>query len=153
MSDVITKYNDTAIKVTKPVDEVIYADNLITQIKGIQKSIDNYSASISELESKKNYLISLLNAAINLGVDTDGVSKIVPQTLTPFQLNMALYKIGKYTQVQSLLNASGNEVMKIAYSTALVFKRQHAMILGAAQALNMSSEDLDNLFILGATIS
>jgi hypothetical protein len=70
-----------------------------------------------------------------------------------FQAKVALDQSGLLETVQSLMDdpATPNKI-KLAWNNGATFKRYSDMILSMAAVLNLSDEQLDNLFSLAATI-
>lgn len=65
-----------------------------------------------------------------------------------FQAKSALYNFGIYDQVETLINsANTNPITKIAWYEANEFRRNSPAIIDIAQQLNLTEEQLDQLFI------
>lgn len=56
-------------------------------------------------------------------------------------------------QVQSIVNASTDPIVSLAWNKAAVFDRQSPMILGLAAQVPLTSAQLDQLFQLASTIT
>ena len=82
----------------------------------------------------------------------------VPQSITPLQVRLAMiHSWIDPTTIDTVLDSIDdvNEklVAKYMWEYANEFKRDNAMILSLAPVLWLSSEDIDNLFILWSTLS
>lgn len=71
---------------------------------------------------------------------------------SPFQGRMALSKAGLLSQAQTLIDA-GDEKTKTAWEYALEWRRVSPMISTLGAALNLSDEQIDDLFKEAAQIS
>jgi hypothetical protein len=65
---------------------------------------------------------------------------------TKFQAKAALAAIGKLTLADSVVLASGNATIQLAWAEASTFKRNSPSIAALAGALSLSETDLDDLF-------
>ena len=78
----------------------------------------------------------------------------VPQEITRFQAEAQLHISGLLPSVVAIMEHQDTpEITKIAWRTAQVFRRQSPIILSLAPLLNVSSQELDNLFISAKTIT
>jgi len=69
----------------------------------------------------------------------------VPQAVYPLQIRKALRAAGLMASVKAILAQSSDEVNE-AWECASVITRDNPMLLGVAQALDLSSEQVDTLF-------
>lgn len=69
----------------------------------------------------------------------------VPQSVYPLQIRKALRAAGLMGQVKAILTQSGEDVQE-AWEYASIITRDNAMLQGAAQALGLTSEQVDTLF-------
>lgn len=80
----------------------------------------------------------------------------VPQSVTRRQARSALLLAGKLSLVQpaidAITDATQRGLMQIEFDDSQSFDRQRPALLAMAAALGMSSADLDQLFILAATL-
>lgn len=74
---------------------------------------------------------------------------IVP--VSPRQIRQALSQVGLRTSVE-LAIASSNQDTKDWYEYGTSFERNHPQVIGMGIALGVSSNDLDNLWLLAATL-
>lgn len=75
----------------------------------------------------------------------------VPQVVSRFQARAALHLNGILEEVDALMmSAETDAIARIAWTDAQEFYRQSPTILGIAPLLDLSDEDLDNLFIVAA---
>ena len=77
----------------------------------------------------------------------------VPQIVTPFQAKAALLLQGLLGDVEALVSDPATDpLVKLAWTTALEFRRTSPAILGIAQAMGWTEAQLDDLFTLAAGI-
>lgn len=65
--------------------------------------------------------------------------------LSPLEFDLLLNKHGLYDAVEDLI--AENRTLKIAYNRALYFRRLDPFIIQAAEALNLSDEQVDELWL------
>lgn len=75
----------------------------------------------------------------------------IPQSVTPYQLKRALLETNNLLATVEQAVAGADPVTQLAWSEAVSFQRTDALLLAMAQLLNISSETLDDLFILAAS--
>jgi len=75
----------------------------------------------------------------------------VPQVITPWQLRKALNQFGLRAAVEAAV-AQADQNTKDGWEFATEFRRDDAMLNAMAGALGMTSEQLDDLFHLAATL-
>lgn len=78
------------------------------------------------------------------------ISKVY-QPLTKWQVRKVLNAAGLREQVEAAI-AGGSQDFKDAWECAGHYERDNALLNGMAQSLGMTSSQLDDLFILGATL-
>lgn len=76
---------------------------------------------------------------------------IVPQSVTPARAKIALHRAGHLEQVEAIVAAAGGEVA-IWYANASAWVRTNPYVLSIGTQLNLTSEQIDALFIDAATI-
>lgn len=77
----------------------------------------------------------------------------VPQEVTRFQARAALYQFGLLDDVEAAIADPATDMMlKLAWQDALSFKRTSSFVLGMAQALGLTDEQVDDLFIAASGI-
>lgn len=77
----------------------------------------------------------------------------VPQTISRLQAKAALLQVEKLAEVEALMSHPDTPALtKLAWTDAQEFNRTSPTVLGMAQLLNLTDDDLDNLFILGSGI-
>ena len=81
-----------------------------------------------------------------LGIDP------VPASLTPLQLRMGLLQAGLLDEVEVYIAAAPREV-GIAWEYATAFDRYHPFIAGAAAALGLSQDQVDDMFRQAGSIA
>lgn len=68
----------------------------------------------------------------------------------PLQLAQALEDIGMFNTVNTWANAQGG-MTAYAWNRATSFERTHPMVLAAQEEMELTDEEIDNLFALAAT--
>lgn len=76
----------------------------------------------------------------------------VPQVITRRQFFIALVRINLYDIVETIIAESTDIELKITYATAQEFERNNPMLISMLSALGETEDDVDNFFILGATL-
>ena len=74
---------------------------------------------------------------------------VVPQTLTSFQAKAALANAGLYIAVNTYMTTTASLIDQIAWIEATIFERSSPTIARLAVLLNLSSAQIDALFIAG----
>lgn len=81
---------------------------------------------------------------------------VVPQVLTRKQAKQALILSGLYSGVQLAIDSIPDQTQKllvqVAWDDSETFQRDDQTLLMLADALGLDSEQLDELFIFGATL-
>ena len=79
---------------------------------------------------------------------------VVPQSLTPLQARKALRQVGLFDQVKAYVDTLSDE-QKEEWEYALEIRRDNPILVQGAALMTppLTEEDLDNLFILGATLT
>lgn len=75
----------------------------------------------------------------------------VPESITPRQIRQALSRAGLRGYVESAVAASDQDT-KDWYEWATKFERNHPLVIGMGESLGQSTEQMDNLFILGESL-
>lgn len=132
--------------VVKPfVDGMVYDEVIETEIIG-DVVFENWN--IIKLEDSIEYK-EQKEAQENL-------SKQVPQELTPRQVRLAMLWAGlDLSQIDAMidwLEDPQKSQVKIMWEYSTVFLRNDPVLNGFADKLGLSKEDVDNLFIAGASI-
>lgn len=77
----------------------------------------------------------------------------IPYAVSPFQAQAALDEIGKLAQVEALMTDPATpKKTKMAWNKATEFRRTSPTVLAMAQAIGLTSAQLDDLFIRAAQI-
>lgn len=78
----------------------------------------------------------------------------VPQAVSRFQAKAALLNAGLLNQVEAIIAAPATDAMtKLAWAEAIEFNRNSPTVLGLAQALGLTDQQLDDLFTAAAQIN
>ena len=72
-------------------------------------------------------------------------------TISRAQAKLALLELGLLSTVNDFIASSGNEELKIEWDERLEFKRDNIVLVSLAEQLNITEEDLDNMFLLAST--
>lgn len=77
----------------------------------------------------------------------------IPQEVTRFQALASLHLTGLLEQVEAIMAAPETSVLtKLAWQNAQTFKRHSTMVLAIAEVLQLSEQQLDDLFITAAGV-
>ncbi len=77
----------------------------------------------------------------------------VPESVTPYQMQIALLNVGRYQDVDDYVNGPEAPLAaKIAWRTAKEYYRNSPFIEFAKTALDMTDAELDDLFRLAKTV-
>ncbi|WFU52294.1 hypothetical protein QA639_21545 [Bradyrhizobium pachyrhizi] len=85
-------------------------------------------------------------------VDARLAAPVVPQSVTPRQIRLALYQIGLRQAVEDYVNSQDITVQD-SWNYATQIERTNPLILACKSALGKTDEELDQLFILAASIT
>jgi hypothetical protein len=111
---------------------------------------DLLAAQVSELTAAKSMLearVVELEAELATGVDENGV----PTVISPLQGRLALKRTGLLESVEAaIVQASGETQIWWEYAT--LWHRTHSLLNGLASSLGLTSEQVDELFILAGAI-
>ena len=92
----------------------------------------------------------------SLPADLTVTPPVVPQTLSRAQAKLALLGAGLLGAVQPAIDAVPDATMRAAmqieWDDRLTFERSNPTLIALATGLGMTSEQLDQLFIAGATL-
>lgn len=84
-------------------------------------------------------------------VEDDGVPAPVPPTITALQARLVLDSMGALDAVEAFIDKAGGPA-KIVWEYATVIERNSPLVEGAAAALGMTSEQMDDLFRAAAVL-
>jgi hypothetical protein len=79
-------------------------------------------------------------------------SQAVPEEISPRQFRQALNHFGFRQQVDGAVAASTDQDLKDWYAYTSAFQRHHPEVLAMAQALGFTDDQLDQVWIYGATL-
>lgn len=89
----------------------------------------------------------------NVPEPADPALPTIPQEVTRFQALAALHLAGLLEQVEAIMADQATDMLTVlAWKNTQEFKRTSPMVLNMVQALGLSDEQLDNLFITASTI-
>lgn len=74
---------------------------------------------------------------------------VVPEVVSPRQIRQALTALGLRSAVETAV-AAGDQNLKDWWEFATAFERSHPRVAAMAQALDVSTEELDQIFIVAA---
>lgn len=73
--------------------------------------------------------------------------------ITPFQAKVVLYQSGLLDTVNTMMSApEADPLAKLAWENAIEFKRLDANIVALGAAIGLTEEQIDQMFVTGATI-
>jgi hypothetical protein len=75
----------------------------------------------------------------------------VPESVSPRQIRQAMTQFGLRSVVEESI-AGGDQNAKDWYEYATAFERNNPIVLGMAQALGVTSQQLDDLWILAGSL-
>ena len=75
----------------------------------------------------------------------------IPAEVSPRQIRQALTQVGLRAGVEAAV-AAGSQDLKDWWEFATSFERQHPMVLAMAQGLGVTEQQLDDLFVLAASL-
>lgn len=84
-------------------------------------------------------------------IDPPPAGITVPVFVSPRQAKLALLQHGLLDQVEAAI-AAADRATQITWASSTAFERSNPLVLALAGQLNLSSADLDQLFILAATL-
>ena len=73
-------------------------------------------------------------------------------TISPLQAKVALHRAGLLTTVEAMV-AAGDTETQLAWANATEFTRTSPLLNGMAEALGLTSEQLDDLFTVASQIA
>jgi hypothetical protein len=119
------------------------------------RDVDGIVVSPCQTSDDPNFVEYML--WINQGNHPDIIphepQQIIPQEVTRFQARGALYLAGLLDQVEQFVSASDTDMMiKLAWQDAQTFKRTSAFITGIAKKMNLSDDQIDQLFLTASQI-
>lgn len=80
-------------------------------------------------------------------------SKYVPEKVTRFQAKAILHLQGLLPAAEQIINASEDPLVKLVWTEATHFERSSPILNAMAQQLQLTSDQLDDLFIAAEQIS
>ena len=120
---------------------VVYAD---TQIDLLRADVAKYGGDLTEYED----LIAEVEAAY---IPPPPQPIIVPSICSMRQARLALLQSGLLATVDAAI-AQGSEADKITWEYATEVNRNQPLVQNMKAGLNLSDDDLDNLFTLAASL-
>lgn len=75
----------------------------------------------------------------------------VPESVSPRQIRQALTRAGLRTAVEAAV-AGGDQDLKDWWEFATDFQRAHPMVIALAGALDVSEQEVDDLFVLAGSL-
>lgn len=114
------------------------------QMQLFRDDVTTYGGDITEYEA----LIAEVEAAY---VPPPPAPVVIPAVVSMRQARLALLQQDLLGTVNAAI-AQGNEADKITWEYATEVRRTDPLVANMALALNLSEQDLDNLFLLAATL-
>ena len=85
-----------------------------------------------------------------VAVEDDGTPELVPPSITALQARLALSSFGKLDAVEAFV--AKDRAAQITWEYATVIERNSPLVEGAAAALGMTGEQMDDLFRAAAVL-
>lgn len=85
------------------------------------------------------------------GDDIPQTSQPVPDAVSPRQIRLALNQLGLRAMVEQAV-ASGSQDLRDWWEYALDIERDNALVVGMAQQLGITEQQINDLFRLAATL-
>ena len=152
---IIARYSDFVY----PLVDIDYSDDLdyisfedwLNETKVISEAVLDEDGNIIEPE---------VTELIRIYMPPDTESRIVsyirektlPSVLTMRQARLALLQAGLLATVEDAIMNGTDEAMKIEWEYATEVRRDWTSLIALTEALGMTSDELDNLFILGGSL-
>lgn len=76
----------------------------------------------------------------------------IPQEVSMRQAKVALFQMGMLAQINSIIESSSDEILKLEWQYAQTVKRSWPTLPSLAQQIPLTDEDIDNLFILADSL-
>ena len=83
-------------------------------------------------------------------INTSIKKVVVPQSVTPRQARLALLQVGLLDEVEAML--ANDKAMQIWWEYSLSVERNNEHVTAMATALNMTDEEMDELFMLAGSL-
>ena len=103
------------------------------------------------IAANPDHVLEIDGAVMRVLTGADKPVVLVPPTVTPRQIRLALNATGLRATVESAV-AAGSQDLKDWWEYALDIERNHPLIAGMAAQLGISDQQLDDLFRLAATL-
>lgn len=116
------------------------AASMLDQIAALTTERDAALAAKAQLEQQL--------AALQPTADENSV----PQVVSMYQARAALIGAGLYDQVNAIVSASDDDLVKVAWEYATTVRRDSAFIAAMAAVLSLDDAAVDQLFIAAAAI-
>lgn len=118
--------------------------------KNQQGEVFAYEADGSQDEFIPEALVQMTQEEVDLHRSP---KLFAPRVVSKFQGRAALAQAGLLASVQSYMDAQpADSLAKLAWEHAQEFRRQSPSVLAIASALNLTNKQLDDLFVLAATM-
>jgi hypothetical protein len=124
--------------------------------KVVQLDADLYARWVADGNPKADYYVPIPDPP-GAGYTFNGSEWVaptpyVPQAVTAYQARVALLNEGLLDDVEQAVGALPDLKIKLAWHHALHFERNSPAIAAVAQYLNLTSEQVDNLFLEASKI-
>ena len=153
---------DKAQSIMERDTAVSQSTELATQIQTATTSLTAAAGSLSQAVADRDAamahvadLTARLAAAGSRIAELEGTGPVVngvPQRVTPYQARMALLNAGLLDQVTAAVNQAGGAAV-VAWEYATTVERQSPFIASISASLNLTSEQVDALFVAAAAIA
>ena len=115
------------------------------------QSTEFHAAIAGKTEHVDYELIRYADGSVDLLTGDDMPQNPVPKTVSPRQIRLALNQLGLRATVEQAV-ASGSQDLRDWWEYALDIERDNALVVGMAQQLGITEQQIDDLFRLSATL-
>lgn len=128
---------------------------VLPEVGGLMARIETAEAAIAALTQERDAAHAERDAAVSardaLQAQIDAAVEKSRQSVSPLQAKTALLRQGLLDDVEAMIAASPREI-QLAWNEALMFGRNSPLINSLGASLGLSSQQIDDLFALAATL-
>ena len=130
----------------KVVVRSVSKDGMIADCDGLKLfAIEGYEEDYKTLSGK------WINTT-TLQIENAPVIVTVPFSVTPAQAKIALYNMGILDEVEAAVENHPYRPVQIYFSNATAWERANPYVIGLGYEIGLTDTEMDNLFILAATL-
>lgn len=142
---VLTQKEGPAMPVSMAGEAGFPIADILTSLQA--QALTERDAAVATLAAKDAQIVAL---QAQVGAYTPPASAL-GTTVTARQIRLALTQVGLRAQVEAAV-AAGDQALKDWYEYANEFERNHSIVIAMGETLNVSDNELDQLFALAATL-